>query len=497
MKLIDEWERRRENSSKESEVSSVQVFKVDTKGWIECYNCKQKGHIKRNCPMMKSEVKKFNKVESAKMANFGEWYKSCFDPKNFQWYIDSGASSHMTYSKSFFSNLDETFKGTVTVANGEKVEYIGRGDVRLNVFVGNKQFSVDLTDVLLVPCIDSNLISVSKLCNKGYSIIFYSTGCYLGKEGEQLQIAEKSGDMFIVKAEVERSCLINNRVDRCCVHEWHRKLAHRNLHDILAMKGKGLKIANCDCTDVCESCIVEKISRNPFPKKATPVENILDCVVSDICGPLPITSVGGFRYFVTFTDVYSKFTAVYLLKAKSEVQSKVIEYLELLKNTFSRKVKIFRTDRGTEYLSQKVQNYLRSEGIRFQCTVAYSPEQNGISERKNRTLVEACRTMLTESGMPREYWDEAIMNANYTLNRVLSKDDPKTPYEKLFETKPNFANFKEFGVSAYVMIPQQKRKKLDHKAEKLAFLGYDGWSKAYRLANVNQRKIIVSRDVVF
>ena len=87
---------------------------------------------------------------------------------------------------------------------------------------------------------------------------------------------------------------------------------------------------------------------------------------------------------------------------------------------------MFRADRGTEYLSEEVQKYLRLEGIRFQCTV-YSPEQNGISERKNRTLVEACRTMLTESGMSREYWDEAIMNANYSLNRVLSKDSVKTP----------------------------------------------------------------------
>ena len=184
-----------------------------------------------------------------------------------QWCIDTSASSHMTYSKSFFLSFEENFRGTVTVANGEKVEYIGRGDVRMNVFVGNKSFSVDLTDVLLVPCIDSNLSSVSKLCNKGYNTIFDSTGCYLKVEGvEPLQIAEKSGDMYVVRAEVERSCLVNDRVDRCCVHEWHRKLAHRNLHDILTMKDK-----------------------------------------------------------------------------------------------------MFRTDRGTEYLSEEVQKYLRLEGIRFQC----------------------------------------------------------------------------------------------------------------------------------
>lgn len=479
LKLIDEWERRLETSEKESNVHR------GVKNSVKYHQCNQ-------------EVKEEGRDETVKMAKFRGGHGNCFDPRDSKWCIDSGASSHMTYSKSFFNKLDESYRGNVIVANGEKVKYIGRGDVRMKVFVGNESFVVDLTDVLLVPCIDSNLISVSKLCSKGFSTIFTSTGCFIGKEGlEHLQIAEKSGDMYIVKAEAEKSYLTRDMVDKCCVHEWHRKLAHRNLHDILTMRDKGLNIADCDCNDICESCIVEKISRNPFPKKATPIENTLDCIVSDICGPMPIPSIGGFRYFVTFTDVCSKFTAVYLLKAKSEVQGKVKEYLELLKNTHDRKVKMFRTDRGTEYLSEEVQNYLRSEGIRFQCTVAYSPEQNGISERKNRTLVEACRTMLTESGMSREYWDEAIMTANFTLNRVVSKDSDKTPYEKFFDKKPDFSCFKEFGVSAYVMIPNQKRKKLDRKAEKMAFVGYDGWSKGYRLANVNQRKVIVSRDVVF
>jgi transposase InsO family protein len=490
LKLINEWKRRSEKS---------EVFKdIGSKNRIKCFKCKKKGHIKRNCPMINKEDNNECRDECVMMAKFGERGRRYCDPRDSRWLIDSGASSHMTYSKSFFTKFDESFRGSVTVANGEKVEFIGRGNVQLNVFVGNQKFLVNLTDVLLVPCIDSNLISVPKLVSKGFSVIFDSIGCYLKSDGiEQQQIGEKSGDMYVVTGDVERSCLTQDRVDRCCVHEWHRKLAHRNLHDILAMKGKGLKISDCDCTDVCESCITEKISRTPFPKKSKPVENILDCIVSDICGPMPITSIGGYRYFVTFTDVHSKFCAVYLLKAKSEVQSKVIEYLELLKNSFGRKVKIFRTDRGTEYLSQEVQKYLRSEGIRYQCTVAYSPEQNGISERKNRTLVEACRTMLTESGMSREYWDEALKNANYSLNRVLSKDETKSPYEKFFNMKPDLTNMKEFGVGAYVMIPYQKRKKLDQKAQKMAFVGYDGASKGYRLANINERKIIVARDVVF
>jgi transposase InsO family protein len=403
----------------------------------------------------------------------------------------------MTHSRSYFSSLDERTKGFVTVANGEKVEYIGKGKVDMSVFMNGSSFEVTLENVLLVPCIDSNLISVSKLCSKGHEVLFSSQGCAIEKDGKRLQISERSEDMYIVKTKIEKSYSVRDRVDRCCVHEWHRKLAHRNYTDILAMKDIGLNIIDCECDDVCESCIVEKITRKPFPKKAKPTEQILDCIVSDICGPMPVTSVGGFRYFATFIDVHSKCCAVYLLKSKDEIQSKIIEYLEFVKNYFEKKVKVFRTDRGSEYMSGKVQDYLRSEGIQFQCTIAYSPEQNGIAERKNRTLVEACRAMLTESGMPREYWDEAIMNANYNLNRVLSKGEVKTPFEKFTGTQPDFKKLQEFGCNAYVMIPKQKRKKLDSKAEKLVFVGYSQHSKGYRLADVNKGKIIEARDVIF
>ena len=120
------------------------------------------------------------------------------------------------------------------------------------------------------------------------------------------------------------------------------------------MKNIGLKIAKCDCKDICESYIAEKMTRHPFPKEATPTNKALDCIVSDICGPMPVMSVGGFRYFVTFTDVYSKYCAVYLIRSKDEVKDKVIEHLELLKNAFDRKVKVFRSDRGTEYMCDKV-----------------------------------------------------------------------------------------------------------------------------------------------
>lgn len=499
-KLLDEYDRRKEQTN---QVQEQQLYKVNARSDVECYHCHKKGHIKKNCKLLNySKENKDDKAKSAKAFSVDKWYKDRVHSIFSRWYVDSGATAHMTNDKSLFSLLDESFRSYVTVASGEKLECIGRGNIIMYILTKGGMRKIEMEDVLYVPRIDSNLVSVSVLIQKGFKMIYTSEGCFIDYgDGVHIHIGNRYDGMFVINAKVDCSMkpmdVGCNRADKCCVHVWHRKLAHRNLHDILAMKNHGLEIAKCDCSDICESCIIEKMTRKPFPKKATPVDKPLDCVVSDICGPMPILSVGGFRYFLTFTDVFSKYCAVYLLKSKEEVKDKVIEHLEYWKNKYDKKVKIFRSDRGTEYMSEKVQSYLRAEGIQFQCTVAYSPEQNGISERKNRTLVESCRAMLTESKMPREFWDEAILNANYTLNRVLSKGDKETPYEKFTGMKWSGLEFGEFGSTIYVKIPDQKRKKLDHKAIKYAFVGYDVCSKGYRVADMNRKKIFVARDVVF
>ena len=126
-----------------------------------------------------------------------------------------------------------------------------------------------------------------------------------------------------------------------------------------------------------------------------------------------------------------------------------------MKTQTGRKPKIFRSDRGKEYLCEKFQSYLRKEGICFQCTVGYAPEQNGIAERMNRTLVEACRSMLSESGLPKTLWAEAIDTANYVYNRINRKKEISS-YELIFKEKPRKISFQEFGCEAYVINPYEK-----------------------------------------
>ena len=150
-------------------------------------------------------------------------------------------------------------------------------------------------------------------------------------------------------------------------------------------------------------------------------------------------------------------------------------------------------------MSNEFEAYLKSKEIHHELTVPYSPEQNGVSERMNRTLMESARSMITHAGLPDCYWAEAVATASYVRNRVPTTafKDKMTPYEKWYGRKPNLSNLKVFGCMAYAHIPDVQRQKLDKKAEKLRFVGYSIQSKGYRLLDERTSKIVIRRDVTF
>lgn len=512
-KLLEEWKKKTDANDVGSALKVKPVF--------TCYNCKQPGHMKRNCPNFSTdkkddlrtflnfknrEMSKFRHEDwnkdnqaSAKTARLDKWY-SCFVSSNgganAGWVVDSGATSHMCSDKNLFSELNNAINGKITVANGQVIDAIGEGKVKIVLDKGYSTMEVELTDVLWVPELDGNLVSVKKLVDNGFAVEFRGNWCYLINGRQKLKIAEYKDKMYVIK-EVERCFQANGVVEtELCVHEWHRRLAHRHFKDIRLMANEGLKIKPCICIDECLLCVRGKMARKPFPKKATPVTNVMDCVVSDVCGAMQVESASRKRYFITFIDLFSKFSEVVFIREKSEVPKKTIEFIEKMKTQLGRKPKTFRSDRGTEYTAAELQNYLLKEGIKFQCTVGYTPQQNGVSERKNRTLMEAARTMLADSGLSKTLWAEAVNTANYVFNRLIDQKTKLSPYEIIFGSKPRMDYFHEFGCDALVMIPDQKRKKLDEKAKPMKFVGYDEWSKGFRMVDENN-KIVISREVYF
>ncbi|GBN44324.1 Retrovirus-related Pol polyprotein from transposon TNT 1-94, partial [Araneus ventricosus] len=168
----------------------------------------------------------------------------------------------------------------------------------------------------------------------------------------------------------------------------------------------------------------------------------------------------------------------------------------MTRNKFGRTLKVLRSDNGGEYIGKEIEDFLKEQGIVHQLTVPYSPQQNGVSERKNRTLIEMTRCLLSEANLPQRFWAEAAMTATYLQNRLPTKPKRKTPYELWTNRKPNLSRIRVFGCKAYAYIQKQKRVKLDCKAVEGIFLGYDYRSKGYRIY-LGDNKIMISRTVKF
>lgn len=469
-----------------------------------CYNCREYGHNVEMCPTKKNvksvivnlpqnnELNK--KVDSAKMARLSQMYSFVSNNlKSNDWIIDSGASNHMCCDENLFQSLKRGTYGDIVIASGDKMKTKGRGTIKM--FIGSEQETIEVTllDVLFVPDLEANLLSVEKMTKMGFSVNFSNSVCHLnGKFGSCLIGKHMNGVYEVIQP--KHNCSMS-QVNSNCIHEWHKILAHRHVDDIKMMMRLGFKVKECNCSNVCDACVKGKMSRLSFPKVSEKKKNRLECIVSDVCGPMQTRTISHAKYFITFTDLFSGYTEVSFMKSKDESAEKTMQFIEKLKTQLGEKPKVFRSDRGGEYLNLKLQQYLKDEGIEFQCTVSYSPQQNGVAERKNRTLMEAARTLLIESELPNKFWAEAVHNANHTFNRVPRKKLQKTPFELLFNKVPVF-DFHKFGSDVYVMVPYQKRRKLDNKAEQMRFLGHDDMSKGFRVLDANG-VIRISRDVRF
>lgn len=212
--------------------------------------------------------------------------------------------------------------------------------------------------------------------------------------------------------------------------------------------------------------------------------------------PIAIT-----RYFVTFTDDYSRATMVYCIERKSEASDKFEEFATMSEALHSCKIAKLRVDNGGEYTRKEWQNSCVKRGIKLDYTVAFNPEMNSVSERVNRTLMDKARTMLLASGLEKKFWPEAVLAANFIKNRcptsaVGDQFVDKTPAEIWFKNKPNLSILRVFGATCFNHIPKEKRSKLDERSSKCIMVGYAS-TRAYRLWNTETNKLIIGRNVVF
>jgi len=478
-----------------------------------CFFCKKPNHQKKNCPKYKNWLAKRNikvdnsgasggktadKINSMADGNFlfkvGKTHKDGYT-------MDSGATKHAVRDKSFFTEIDESYRSTVELANGElaKVNGIGKGYLKLLNEKGNICKAI-ATNVLYAPKLVGNVLSVRQLAKNGFKVEFDERICEIKHKGQQVGVADIVNDLYVLR-QPDTVCAVLAHNDKC-IHTLHRKMGHRNPAAIRKMvlddSIKGLQIIECGIKEVCEVCMKGKMTRLPFPKKSkTESTAILDLIHSDVCGPMRTVTPSGKRYLVTFIDDYSNFSFVTLLAHKSEVEGTMKQFVAFCENKFGRTPKIMRSDRGGEYTSAEYTKFLKEKGIQIQLTAADCPQQNGKAERKNRTLIEMARCMLIDAELSYKFWGEAVATANFIQNRVITRTTNMTPYERWNGDKPGIDIFHIFGSKCFVHISAAKRGKLDNVANEMIFLGYDENSKAYRCYNAATNKVVISRDVRF
>ncbi|GJX36283.1 putative ribonuclease H-like domain-containing protein, partial [Tanacetum coccineum] len=278
--------------------------------------------------------------------------------------------------------------------------------------------------------------------------------------------------------------------------QWHRRMGHVNYKNMNRLvKGnlvRGLppKLFKNDHT--CVACCKGKQHKASY-KAITVVSSIsepLQLLYMDLFGPTSIRSIDHKYYCLVITDDYSKFCWVFFLEHKDETYPILKDFINLVENQLNKKVKAIRCDNGTEFKNAHIIELCGSKGIKRDYSNARTPQQNGVAERKNRTLIEAARTMLADSKLPTMFWTEAVRTACYVLNRVLvTSPHNKTPYALLTGNIPSVSHFKPFGCHVTILNTSDHLGKFDGKADEGYIVGYSASNRAYRVYNVHNKRV--------
>lgn len=421
--------------------------------------------------------------------------------------VDSGTTSHIHPVRSDFSSLDTSDTSQISGINGKTLA-TGRGTFHLPAKRPDGSKSrLKLRDALHAPDAHVTLLSVSRMDSAGCRIVFADGKCTITDRRTRQVLATASlrnrlYHLDIVEPSLpDRSHLAQTPSD---LELWHYRFSHLGYDSLrkLARKKmvKGLDIADLTSSAACcPGCLAGKMHRSPFPKVASRSSQILELVHSDLWGEALLPSLGGSKYYMSITDDYSRFTYVFTLKQKSDAFSAFKTWLALVETQTGRKLKSIRTDNGGEYVSDEFSRFLSERGIRRQLTAPYNPEQNGVAERLNRTLLERVRACLHAANLSWSFWAEALAVIVHTKNMcptVALKH--KTPYEAWYGKKPDVSHLRIFGSVCYAHVPAPKRpSKFHSRATKAIFVGYPDESKCWKVYVPGERRIIRSRDVVF
>ena len=464
------------------------------------------------------------------------------------WLLDSGCSIHMTFDRTAFRKLRPIYKGTsILVGNNQFIQATGQGEVPLDT----PQGPIVLTNVLLVPELSSNLISYTRLLQRGCTIISTSTGVnVIEEEGHLLLTAEEKGGMLCVRATQKshrnrrvatesrkhraaypgpRPCPYNNTdnrdvevalnavqsgvsdpISRASLQTWHTRLGHVNKDYIkrTADVADGMKITGdegepkaADCVD----CVLFKIRQQhfpPIPESKRKSQKPLDLVHSDIAYALPETAYGE-KYILVLVDDYTRFEWAYPLSNRTaeEVFPILQAWLNRVENQCDRKLKVLRADHAKEYTSNEAKDWADARGFKLEYSAPKASQQNGVAERAIGVLRAGCMATLERSKLSQHFWPYALAHHVWASNRTVHTSNLEhTPYELWEGHVPSLAPAKTFGCMALYYVPRESRLKHEPRARWGVYLGIAEDCKAWLFAELplmTRPKIVHSTSASF
>jgi transposase InsO family protein len=294
--------------------------------------------------------------------------------------------------------------------------------------------------------------------------------------------------------------------EKCCLGKedeswlWHRRMGHMHFDNLVKVNKREavreMPHITKPTNTLCKHCQQGKQTKTRFKSKEYSTTKPLEIVHTNLVGPTTTKGLKAERYFMLLVDDYTRMTVVCFLKNKSEAFENFKIYKEMVENEMDSRIKCLRSDNGGEFTSKEFMDYCSNHGIKRKFFVARTPQQNGVVERKNRTVQEMARTMIMDSKLTDIFWTQAVHTTIHIQNRVMLRNNTdKTPYE-LWKGRPtNVKHFKVFGSKCYIKREDGRMGKFDSRVDKGILVGYSSTRKAYKCYNLRLNKVVESINV--
>jgi hypothetical protein len=509
---------KKEDKGKAVSTSSNQPVDKD-----QCKWCKRRDHYQKNCIEF---LKHLNKQGEDHVTFVNEFLFLSYSRST--WWIDSGATIYVANSLHGFHTRHTFQRGerSIRVTNGVEAEVEAIGELPLELHNG---FTLRLNNVLYVPSLSRNLISVSCLDDDGFDYQFGNRQCLILFDNKIVGLAFRQDKLYMLsmrenvnvvcndedvvcKEKGSSSTNVSTKRKRCndatSVKLWHYRLGHISRGRIERLIKDDILIPlDFSNSDYCIDCIKGKYAEQVKKGEAKRSAGVLEIIHTDICGPFPVKSVDSFDSFITFTDDFSRYGYIYPIKELSEALDKFKVFKAEVENQHNIKIKIVRSDCGGEYYSRHTPyghvpgpfaRFLQENGIVAQYSMSGDPQQNGVAKKRNRTLMDMVRSMLSYSTLPISLLMEALKTAVHILNRVPSKSVPKTPYEMWIGRKSTLNYLHVCCCPTEARLFNPSIGKLDPKTVSCHFIGYPDKSKGFHFYCPDRYiKIVKTRHTVF